>query len=82
MGYGLYFYYGERHRRPHVDVRGGSDRAVLDVVSGEVLSGRLPPAVLRAVQALLRQHQAEAVAAFYAALEHRPPGTLGDEESR
>lgn len=80
MGYGLYFYYGERHRRPHVDVRRGSDHATVDIVTGEVLAGQLPPTVLRAVRDLLTSHQQQALEAFHAALEHRPPGRLQVQE--
>lgn len=82
MGYGLYFYYGERHRRPHVDVRRRGEHATLDIVTGEVLDGELPPRVLRAVRTLLREHQQEALAAFHAALEHRSPGRLEIQEDR
>ncbi len=75
-GYGLYFYAAERHRRPHVDVRRGGEHATVDVVTGEVLAGELPPRVLRAVQELLAEHREAAVAAFNATLEHRFPGSL------
>jgi hypothetical protein len=75
-GYGLYFYADERHRRPHVDVRKGTQRATVDVLTGEVLAGELPPRVLRAVRQLLDQHRDEALRAFHATLEHRFPGTL------
>ena len=50
-GYRLYFYVQERHRRPHVDVRGPDGNASLDIRTGEVLAGNLPPRVLRGVQA-------------------------------
>jgi len=75
-GYGLYFYAAERHQRPHVDVRSGSDHATLDIATGEVLAGRLPPRVLKAVRRLLAEHRTEALDAFTATLEHRFPGTL------
>ncbi len=75
-GYGLYFYAAERHRRPHVDVRRGGEHATVDVVTGEVLAGELPPRVLRAVQEPLSEHREAALAAFNATLEHRFPGSL------
>jgi hypothetical protein len=75
-GYGLYFYAAERHRRPHVDVRRGGEHATIDVLTGEVLAGELPPRVLRAVQALLEEHRDAALHAFNETLEHRFPGTL------
>jgi hypothetical protein len=75
-GYGLYFYAGERHRRPHVDVRRGGEHATLDILSGEILAGELPPRVLRAVQRLLAENREAALRAFNEALAHRFPGTL------
>lgn len=75
-GYGLYFYAAERHRRPHVDVRRGGEHATVDIATGEVLAGELPPRVLRAVQALLAEHREAALQAFSETLEHRFPGTL------
>lgn len=75
-GYGLYFYAAERHRRPHVDVRRGGEHATVDVVTGELLAGELPPRVLRAVQARLAEHRDAALRAFNETLEHRFPGTL------
>jgi hypothetical protein len=79
-GYGLYFYAAERHRRPHVDVRRGGEHATLDVVTGEVLAGELPPRVLRAVQELLAEHREEALHAFHETLEHRFPGSLDGDD--
>jgi len=75
-GYGLYFYAAERHLRPHVDVRRGGEHATVDVVTGELLAGALPPRVLKAVRRVLAEHRDEALAAFNATLEHRLPGSL------
>lgn len=75
-GYGLYFYAAERHQRPHVDIRRGGEHATLDILTGEVLAGELPPRVLRAVQALLAEHRDAALWAFSETLQHRFPGTL------
>jgi len=79
-GYDLYFYFEERHRRAHVAVRGPDGTATLDIVTGEYLAGALPPRVLRAVRHLLATHQAEALEAFRAALEHRPFDRLDEQE--
>ncbi len=51
----------------------------MDVLTGEVLAGELPPRVLRTVQALLAEHREAALAAFSATLDHRFPGTLEEE---
>jgi len=75
-GYGLYFYAAERHRRPHVDIRRGGEHATVDVVTGELLAGELPPRVLRAVPSLLADNRDAALRAFNATLEHRLPGIL------
>jgi hypothetical protein len=75
-GYDLYFYAAERHQRPHVDVRGPDGRATLDIRTGEVLAGRLPARVLRAVKTVLDAHRTRALEAFQAALEHRPFDSL------
>lgn len=75
-GYGLYFYAAERHRRPHVDVRRGGEHATVDLVTGELLAGELPPRVLKAVRRVLALHRDEALEAFNATLEHRFPGSL------
>lgn len=75
-GYGLYFYYGERHQRPHVAVQRGREGATVDVVTGEVLAGELPPGVLKQVQDLLSRHRDEALRAFTDVLEHRVPRRL------
>ena len=82
-GYTLYFYAQERHRRPHVDVRGPDGNASVDISTGEVLAGNLPPRVLRAVQGLLQRHRAEALEAFQAAFERVPFDRLeGEGEDR
>jgi hypothetical protein len=74
--HGLYFYPNERHRRPHVHVMHGMQGAVLDVTTGMVLSGNLPPRVIRAVRALLEEYREEAIFAFNETIEHRFPGAL------
>jgi hypothetical protein len=77
-GYSLYFYANERHRRPHVAVRRGRERATLDLLTGEVLAGSLPPGVLSEVRELLAENREEALEAFMDALEHRVPRKLGE----
>lgn len=73
---GLYFYAMERHQRPHVDVRGPGCNATLDVQTGHVLAGSIPPRELRRVRELLDEHRNLALVAFYRTLEHEFPGTL------
>ena len=75
---GLYFYAEEPHRRPHVDVVGPDWDVKIDLATLTELnsSGRPPPALIRRVLGLLREHQDLAVAAFEATRNHRLPGTL------
>lgn len=72
----LYFYGSERHRRPHVDVRGPGFDATLDLETGEVLAGWIPPKELRRVRRLLDQHRELAIEAFQRTLDLDFPGTL------
>lgn len=53
------------------DVRRGDEHATVDVITGQVLAGELPPRVLRAVQSLLADNREAAVFAFNETLEHR-----------
>ena len=65
----LYFYTHEEHQRPHVAVRIGSRNvASVDIASGDVLVGTLPPKVHRRIRELLGQHRDTALNAFRAAL--------------
>ena len=76
---GLYFYGAERHRRPHVDVRGPGFNATLDLHTGEVLAGELPRSELRQIRQLLGEHRDLALEAFYRTLNHEFPGTLREQ---
>lgn len=79
-GYALYLYFDEPHLRPHIAVRQGRSRvATVDVQTGQLLAGELPPKALRAVQQLLATHRDEAIAAFERTLRHDFPGRLGDD---
>ncbi len=64
---------------PAVDVRKGEEHATVDVLTGEVLAGQLPPRVLRAVQSLLADNREAAIFAFNETLAHQFPGTLEAE---
>lgn len=67
----LYLYASEPHQRPHIAVR-GAERATVDLVTGDVLAGRLSPKAHRDIRAWLEEHREEAIAAFHAVREHRP----------
>lgn len=80
-GYALYLYFDEAHHRPHIPVRQGKARmATVDLETGELLAGRLPPKALHAVQHLLAEHRQEAITAFERTLRHEFPGRLDADE--
>ncbi len=58
--------------------------ATVDLETGTLLAGHLPPKALRAVQRLLADHRAEAITAFERTLGHESPGSLdaGKDEDR
>ena len=64
------------HRRPHVQVRGPGVRANVDIRTGEVLAGNVPPKELRAVHVWLAPRREALEAAFFAALRHERPDTI------
>jgi hypothetical protein len=66
----------------HVDVRRGREGATVDLLTGEILAGSLPPQVLRQVRELLAEHRDEALQAFVDTLELREPRKLGEPGER
>lgn len=74
-GHTLWFYYREEHQRPHVAVR-GEHRATLDLETGELLAGHLPPKLHRTIHGFLADHREEARAAWRATRQGHPPRTL------
>ena len=74
-GHTLWFYFLEEHQRPHVAVR-GEHRATIDLRTGEVLAGHLPPKLHRAVRRFLTEHREEAMAAWRATQAHEAPGSI------
>lgn len=78
-GHTLWFYYREEHRRPHVAVR-GEHRASLDLHTGEILAGRLPPRLHRIIVRYLREHAEEALAGWEAVRRAETPGSILNRE--
>ena len=74
-GHGLWFYYHEEHRLPHVAVR-GQHRATVRLGDGVVLAGFLPANVHRAVRRFLAEHREEALLAWYATQRRQRPDSL------
>ena len=74
-GLSVWVYFAD-HRRPHIQVRRPGIRANIDIRTGEVLAGHLPPKDLRVVRAWMAPRRAALEAAFFAALRHEAPGTI------
>jgi hypothetical protein len=64
------------HRRPHVQVRGAGVRANVDIRTGRVLAGHVPPKQLRQVRAWLEPRRTALEEAFFAALRHEAADTI------
>ena len=64
------------HLRPHIAVRGPGIRANIDIATGEVLAGRIPPKDLRQLREWMEPRRSALEAAFFAALNHEDPATL------
>lgn len=74
-GHTLWFYFLEEHQRPHIAIR-GEHRATIDLCTGDILAGHLPPKLYRTIRRFLDEHHDEAVAAWRATQAHEPPGSI------
>lgn len=64
------------HRRSHIAVRGPAIRANIDIATGAVLAGRVPPKELRQLRAWMEPRRAALEQAFFAALNREDPAKL------
>jgi Domain of unknown function (DUF4160) len=64
-------FYGD-HLPPHFHTRYGEHRAIIEIESGTVLTGRLPPRVLGLVTEWATKHQRELRANWRLAREQAP----------
>lgn len=64
------------HRRPHIQVRGPGARANIDIRTGALLAGQMPPKELREIRRWLEPRRGALEAAFFAALRHEAAGTI------
>ena len=53
----LYFFDDERHHLPHIHARFQGAEAAFSIRDGEILSGSIPPAKCRLVQAWIEIHR-------------------------
>ena len=68
--------YFNDHQRPHIGVRGPGIRANIDIATGAVLAGRVPPKDLRQLRAWMAPRREALEAAFSGALLHEDPTKL------
>jgi hypothetical protein len=66
MFYGLiiymYFMDNKQHKLPHIHVKFQNDEVVLSIPEGQVLSGSIPEAKMKLIQAWIELHKDELVA--------------------
>ena len=75
--YGIIIYmYVRDHGTPHIHAVYGSDRAVVDVTTGQLLAGRLGPRQAGLVRDWIRMHRAELLQAWEHASAGEAPGTI------
>lgn len=73
----LFFIYNrEEHQRPHVQARTGDYRATLDIATGDILAGSLPPKLHRRARKWIEQRREALDTAFFAALRHEDPARI------
>jgi hypothetical protein len=71
-------FYPSEHPPPHFHARYGEFMAQIEIRSGKVLRGTLPPAQLRKVLAWAETRRAPLMAAWQAVEEKRKPGRIND----
>jgi hypothetical protein len=73
----LFFIYNrEENQRPHVQVRAGDDRATLDIATGDILVGSLPPKLHRRAREWIEPRREALNTAFFAALSPEDPARI------
>jgi hypothetical protein len=69
----LFFFDTDRHQIPHIHVRYAEFSASIDILSAEILDGRIPQRQLRLVQAWIEIHRDELMADWALAVEGNTP---------
>lgn len=68
----MYFYDNKKHSRPHIHAEYGDDIASIAIEDGEILSGDLPPAKMKLVQAWVEIHKEDLMADWKLAVAGEP----------
>lgn len=75
--YGIVVYmYVRDHGVAHFHARHGDDEAVIEVATGTVMRGSLPPGRAQQVKEWAELHRAELLEAWSRASSGEPPGTI------
>ena len=75
--YGIVIYmYVRDHGVAHFHARHGDDEAVIEVATGTVLQGSLPPGRAKLVNQWAELHRAELLEAWLKASNGEPPGMI------
>jgi hypothetical protein len=69
----LYFFDNERHRLPHIHAKYQGSDASFSILDGTVLSGEIPLAKTRMVQAWIEIHREALLANWELAANGQPP---------
>lgn len=69
----LYFFDNERHRLPHIHAKYQGSGASFSILDGAVLSGEIPLAKTRMVQAWIEIHRESLLANWELAANGQPP---------
>jgi hypothetical protein len=71
------YLYVRDHGPPHVHAVYSDDQASVDITTGLIVAGSLPPRQHRLVRRWVELHEAELMAAWELANAGEPPGTIG-----
>lgn len=64
------------HPPPHFHARYGGDEAVIEIATGDIIGGSLPPRARRLVQEWTDEHREELEANWHRARNHQPPNPV------
>lgn len=64
----MYYFDNQQHNSPHIHVVYQNDEAVIEIPSGSVLEGKLPPAKMKLVAAWIELRQEDLMADWQLAL--------------
>ena len=68
----MYFFDNDRHHTPHIHAKYQGQEAVFSIDAGELITGSLPPAKVRLVQAWIEIRREELIADWELAVVGQP----------